>query len=316
VRRVIPPTTRSLLVLEMAAELTLGAPERSPVRQATASVDLGRGHQLALFGSSTIAGIRAVAEREVALAIVNPSATLTLAYRGTGPFATPLPLRTIAVIPSRDQYVFAVHPRTGLRSFADIAANRPALRIGVRGDREHSLHFMLDDVMRASGFTRDDIAAWGGEFRYEGLVPDAASATFRALVEGSLDAIWDEGADSWIGAALDAQMTVLALAEPAVAALEALGYRRAVIPASRYPKLPHDILTVDFSGWPLFVHAALPDADVAQICAALAACAGRIPWQEDAPLSLERMCRNAPDAPFDVPFHPAAERSWRERGAL
>jgi TRAP-type uncharacterized transport system substrate-binding protein len=314
--RVIPPMTRSLLVLEMAAELTLGARLRSPVRQATATVDLGRGHHIALFGSSTIAGIHAVAAREVALAIVNPSATLTLAYRGTGPFEAPLPLRTIGVIPSRDQYVFAVHPRTGLRTFAEIAAKRPPLRVGVRGDREHSLHFMLDDIMCAHGFTRGEVTAWGGEFRFEGLVPNPSSAKFRALVDGSLDAIWDEGADSWIGAALDAGMTILSLAEPAVARLEQLGYRRAVIPASRYPKLPHDVLTVDFSGWPLFVHAELPDDDVTHICAALAACVGRIPWQEDGPLSLERMCRNAPDAPFDVPFHPAAERSWSERGVL
>ena len=58
---VIPPTTRSLLALEMAAELTRGAPPHAPVRQATATVDLGRGHTLALFGSSTIAGIEAVA---------------------------------------------------------------------------------------------------------------------------------------------------------------------------------------------------------------------------------------------------------------
>jgi TRAP-type uncharacterized transport system substrate-binding protein len=313
--RVFPPTTRSVLVLEMAAELALAAAP-TPARQAKAVVDLGGGHEIALLGSSTIAGIHAVAAREVALAIVNPSATLTLAYRGTGPFTAPLPLRTIAVLPSRDQYVFAVHPQTGLRSFAEIAAKRPELRIGVRGDRSHSLHFMLDDIMRASGFTRDDIAAWGGEFRFEGVAPDASAPKFRAFLDGSLDAIFDEGADSWIGAALDAGMTALSLAEPAVAQLEALGYRRAVIPQTRYPKLAADILTIDFSGWPLFVHADLPDADVAQICAALAACVDRIPWQEDAPLSLKRMCRNAADAPYDVPLHPAAERSWKERGLL
>jgi TRAP-type uncharacterized transport system substrate-binding protein len=313
--RVIPPTTRSLLALEMAAELTLRAPARSPVRQATAVVDLG-GRELALFGSSTIAGIHAVANREVALAIVNPSATLTLAYRGTGPFEAPIPLRTIGVIPSRDQYVFAVHPQTGLHSFEEIAQKRPALRIGVRGDRTHSLHFMLDDIMRAGGFTRDDIAAWGGEFRYEGFAPDAASPKFRAFFDGSIDAIFDEGADSWIGVALDAGMTVLSLAEPTAGRLEELGYRRAVIPQSRYPRLPHDILTIDFSGWPLFVHAELSDDDVTAICAALAGCVERIPWQEDTPLTLARMCRNAPDAPYDVPLHPAAERSWRERGVL
>jgi TRAP-type uncharacterized transport system substrate-binding protein len=313
---VIPPKTRSLLVLEMAAELTLASAPQSPVRQATAVVDLGGGREIALFGSSTIVGIRAVAERKVGLAIVNPSATLTLAYRGTGPFEAPLPLRTIAVIPSADQYVFAVNPRTGLRSFAEIAAKRPALRIGVRGDRAHSLHFILDDIMRANGFSREDITAWGGEFHYEGSAPDPASPKFRAFIDGSLDAIFEEGADSWIGAALDAGMTVLSLAEPTVAQLESRGYRRATIPQARYPKLAHDVLTIDFSGWPLFVHAELPDADVAQICAALAACAERIPWQEDGPLTLARMCGNAPDAPYDVPLHPAAERAWRERGVL
>jgi len=310
-QHVHPPTSRSILVLEMAAELAL----RAPVRQAKAVVDLGGGHQIALFGSSTIVGIRAVAAREVALAIVNPSATLTLAYRGTGPFEAPLPLRTIAVIPSRDEYIFAVHPRTGLRAFEEIATKRPSLRIGVRGDRNHSLHFMLDDIMRASGFTRADVAAWGGEFRYEGNgSPAPTSDKFRALVDGSLDAIWDEGADTWVGEALDAGMTILSLAEPAVARLEDLGYRRAVIPQSRYARLPHDVLTLDFSGWPLFVHAELSDDDVAQICAALAACVDRIPWQEDAPLSLARMCRNAPDAPYDVPLHPAAERAWTQYG--
>jgi hypothetical protein len=312
---VIPPTTRSLLVLEMAAELTLGA-AGSPVRQARAEIDLGGGHTIALFGSSTIAGIEAVAEREVALAIVNPSATLTLAHRGTGPFEIPLPLRTIAVIPSRDQYVFAVHPQTGLRSFDEIAAKRPALRIGVRGDRAHSLHFMLDDIMHASGFTRNDIRAWGGEFRYEGVAPTTTAPKFSAFLNGDLDAIWDEGADSWIGAALDAGMTVLSLGDPVIAKLEVLGYRRAAIPQTRYARLPHDVSTIDFSGWPLFVHAELADGDVAQICAALAACVERIPWQEDGPLTLERMCRNAADAPYDVPLHPAAERSWRDRGVL
>ena len=178
------------------------------------------------------------------------------------------------------------------------------------------IHESTLDIMRANGFTRDDILAWGGTFRFEGVSPDAGAPKFRAFLDGSLDTIFDEGADSWIGAALDAGMTVLSLAEPAVAQLEALGYRRAVIPQTRYPKLPSDILTVDFSGWPLFVRADLPDADVAQICSALAACVERIPWQEDAPLSLARMCRNAADAPYDVPLHPAAERCWKSPGVL
>ena len=170
--------------------------------------------------------------------------------------------------------------------------------------------------MRASGFSREDIAAWGGEFRFEGGVPAPAAAKFRALVEGTLDAVWDEGAGEWLDAALAAGMTILPVAEPAVRTLEALGYRRAVLTRSAYPRLAQDVLTIDFSGWPLFVHAELDDTSVQQICAALAASVGRIPWQEDGPLTLERMCRNAADAPYDVPLHPAAERYWRDHGVL
>ena len=306
-----PPTTRSLLVLEMAGALAF---ERG-IRQATAIVDLGD-RKLGLFGSSTVQGINAVAARDVDLAIVNPSATLTLAHRGTGPFAAPIPLRTIAVIPSQDQYLFAVHPSTGITSFGEIAAKRPKLRIGVRGARDHSLHFMLDDIMRASGFSRPDIAAWGGEFRYEGGVPEPETKKFRALVAGELEAVWDEGAPEWLVPVLDAGMTLLSLTEEAVRQLEARGFRRAVIPRARHPRLTHDVLTVDFSGWPLFVHAELPDADVRAICDALAARVERVPWQEEAPLTLARMVRNADDAPYDVPLHPAAERAWKERGLL
>ena len=56
------------------------------------------------------------------LAFVNPSALLTQAYRGVGLFRAPLPVRIVAVYPSWDRFVFMVHPRTGIRSLADIKA--------------------------------------------------------------------------------------------------------------------------------------------------------------------------------------------------
>ena len=34
------------------------------------------------------------------------------------------------------------------------------------------------------------------------------------------------------------------------------------------------------------------------------------------PLPLARMVKDAPDAPLEVPFHPAAERVWRSLGYL
>jgi TRAP-type uncharacterized transport system substrate-binding protein len=89
-----------------------------------------------------------------------------------------------------------------------------------------------------------------------------------------------------------------------------------VIRKSEYSGLSRDILTIDFSGWPIFVHTDAPDDLVTRICAALEARKHLIPWQGEGPLPLERMCREAPDTPQLVPFHPAAERFWHERGYL
>jgi len=38
--------------------------------------------------------------------------------------------------------------------------------------------------------------------------------------------------------------------------------------------------------------------------------------QQPGPLPLDRMCIDVPDAPMDVPLHPAAQRFWRECGYL
>ncbi len=82
----------------------------------------------------------------------------------------------------------------------------------------------------------------------------------------------------------------------AIARLEALGYRRRVLDGG--------ILTLDFSGWAIFVHADASEDLVEMICAALVA--------RDATVT----ARNTADAPYDVPLHPAAERFWRSRGEL
>jgi TRAP-type uncharacterized transport system substrate-binding protein len=81
-----------------------------------------------------------------------------------------------------------------------------------------------------------------------------------------------------------------------------------------FPGLPNDLLTFDFSGWPIFVRTDLPDALVSRICAALDARKHLIGWDGEGPLPVERMCRDADDTPQQVPLHPAAERFWRERG--
>jgi TRAP-type uncharacterized transport system substrate-binding protein len=306
---------RSRLVLEIASEL-VGGKDRG-IRVAEVRLrDLANEQPLRLSSLSTLSAMTDVADGRLDMAIANPSAALTLAYRGTGQFSRPLPLRTIAVIPSADQFVFAVRKETGLTRFENIGQNRTPLRVLLRGVPDHFLHSMLDDITSAAGFCADDIPKWGGELRKVGPHPLPGDEKFAAVARGDADALFDEGAHGWVGAALDAGMTILPLGEETVHKLETIGYRRTVLRKDVYPQLPRDVLTIDFSGWPIFVREDLPHERVTQICAALDARKDGIVWQQPGPLPLDRMVRDLPDAPMGVPLHPAAERFWQIQGYL
>src|SRR6476619_765310 len=95
------------------------------------------------------------------LSFVNPSALLTQAYRGVGLFSAPLPVRIVAVYPSWDRFVFMVHPRTGIRSLADLKAKRYPLRVSVREDLTHSTLVLIDQAFALHGFARRGYASRG-----------------------------------------------------------------------------------------------------------------------------------------------------------
>jgi uncharacterized protein len=311
-----PVTTRSLVMLQIASELVSEGDMSVMQAKVLLKGQGAKDWKLSLHATGAFDGVVAVARGDTNVATINPSAGLMLAYRGIGPFDRPQPVRTIGVIPSVDQYVFAVRPETGLSHFEDIGNRRFPLKVSMRGQRDHCLNLILNDITKAAGFSLDDIRAWGGEPRHEAHLPWLDSDKFRALVNGGLDAIFDEAAYVWVDAALDAGIRILPLSETTVAKLEAIGYRRAYLRKSVFPKLPNDVLTLDFSGWPIFVHEQLPDAMVTRLCAALDARKHLIPWEGEGPLPVERMCRDADDTPQQVPLHPAAERYWRQCGYL
>ena len=308
-------TIRSHLVLEVASELV----DRTewPYRQAriTLREQGGEVWPVCLFGCDTPAAIDQVARGEVQVAIINPAGPLALALRGRGPFRSAIPLRAITVIPSPDQLAFAVTERTGLKSLHDIRERRFPLRVSIRGQMDHSLHLVVKEVLSAAGFSLDDVVSWGGQVRYDPGLPNSPTR-LGAVQRGEVDMIIDEAVRSWIDAATESDMGVLPLDEPLLERLEELGFQRAVIPKARYTKLKEDVPTLDFSGFPVYTHVNVPDAIVTSICSALEARKEKIPWQEDGPLPLDRMCRDTPEGPLNIPLHPAAERFWRERGYL
>jgi TRAP-type uncharacterized transport system substrate-binding protein len=317
-RRFSVSSIRPKLMFETASEMV----ERSdwPYRNARVTVrDQGGEHDAVytFMGTQDPGVIEQVARGEVQVAMLNPSAMLTLAVRGTGPFSAPQPLAAIAVIPSDDQFAFAVTEASGITSLAQIRDERKPIRVSIRGAHDPSTAMLGNEVLKAHGFTLDDIESWGGHVSYDQALPGHPTRLGR-VESGELDAIFDEAVPNWANRAAGMGMRLLPVEGDAMKTLVAAGFRASVIPKEKHPNLPADVPAIDFSGWPIYTHAEAPDEFVTAFCEALDARKDRVPWEEsgEVPLPLARMVHDAPDAPLKVLFHPAAERVWRALGYL
>lgn len=260
-------------------------------------------------GSPVLA--HAVCRGELEMAMVNPSGFLTQAYRGTGLFAEPLPVRVLANYPSWDRYVHVIHPRTGLKSLAEIKEKKYPLRLSIREDATHSTRVLLDQTLSIYGFTLSDLESWGGALQLNGGPGD--ERRMKALHDGTIDAIFDEGLVLWFDEALAAEMQPVPLDDFAFEKLQALGWRRVNIPKGRYPHLNEDHECIDYSGWPLYTRASLPDEDAYKVVDAIAARKDEIFWEE-AFTGIGQLGQDTPGTPLDVPLHPGAEKWYREHG--
>ena len=264
-----------------------------------------------------------VARGAVAVAMLNPSAMLNRAVLGLGPFDEVQKVAAIGVIPSDDQLGFAVTERSGVTSLDQIREERVPLRVSVRASRDlasevpndiikpHGTTLLADEVLKAHGFCLADIESWGGHVSYDLPLPPHPSR-IGAVERGEIDAIFDEALGGWATKAAGLGMRFLPVEGEPLSKLTAEGFRPAVVDVGE------GVPTVDFSGWPIYTGADSSEAFVTSFCRALEARKDRIPWEDSGklPLPLERMCHDHPDAPLQVPLHPAAAQVWRECGYI
>jgi TRAP-type uncharacterized transport system substrate-binding protein len=310
-----PVVMRSRLMLEVASELV--AADEWPEKQTYIYFrpQGGGDWPIKFFASDAPNSVDAVVRREADFAICNPGGVLAMAVRGAGPYKEPLPLRAIMVLPQFDQFGFAVHESTGLKSLRDLADRKYPLKVSLRGQRDHSVHMIASQVLSVYGISFDDIDAWDGQVRYDEEFPDGPNR-IGAVERGEVNALWDEAMPMFANRALELGMRFLPIDEPELQKLEAMGLTRVAITKEEFPKLPETVWTVDFSGWPVFCLESTPDRLVTAFCAALEARKERIPWYGDGPMRLDLMVKNTKEGPLTIPLHPAAERFWRERGYL
>jgi hypothetical protein len=272
-----PTNLRPMLFLEAARDMMLN--EDWPFRAVSVVMeDHGGPGRFAFYGANHPDAVEEVHAGRVDISTLNPAAMLTMAYRGTGAFTSPKDVATIAVLPHDDRLGFAVADRLGFAHLADIAAARYPLRVSVRGSIDACTPIMVDVVLREHGFSLDDIKTWGGEISYDQPMPNHPSRIGR-LERGELDAIFDEGIVMWA-----------------------------------------DVPAVDYGGWPIYCRSDTSALLVDKFCRALARRRDTIPWDiggpVQPPLPLERMARDSPVTPLDVPLHPQAAAVWRELGYL
>jgi len=262
-------------------------------------------------GSAILA--EGVVKGDVEAAFVNPSALLTQAYRGVGLFKTPLPVRIICNYPSWDRFVMAFHPRTGIRSVADIKTKKYPLRVSVREDPTHSTIVLIDQIFALHGFTLADIEGWGGKLVRCGG-PGDERRRLEPMARGEIDAVFDEGIKVWLAEALAAGLAPIGFDASEYQQLGKLGWRRVTLPRSVFSGLLHDVDTIDFSGWPIYCNASLPEQTAYDICAAVAARDVEMPWEKMAGGNAIQAVTETDATPMDVPLHPGAERWLREQG--
>jgi TRAP-type uncharacterized transport system substrate-binding protein len=258
-----------------------------------------------------------VAEKELSLLWINPSAPLTLAYRGLPPFPEPLPLRALAVFPSWDAVVIAVHESTGITSIEEIAARRCPLRVSTRATiappfDEDPTMFAVATILGAAGFSLDDISAWGGSVHPVARPSDPRRSD--AISAGAVDAIFDEGILSWGQFALERGFRILPIEGAMRDRVTDAGYAMNMLTPDRIPGLPRPVPALDFSGWPMIVHADMADDVAYALCEAIEARQLAIPTDNYRPLDLATLCAIGEETPRGAPLHPGAERFYRQRG--
>jgi hypothetical protein len=313
-----PTNLRPMMFLDVAREIMLSQDWSHRAVSIVMESHTGPG-RFSFYGANHPNVIEDVHARRVDVSILNPAVLLTMAHRGVGAFKSPRDVATIAVLPHDDRLGFAVAGRLGFTGLDDIAAARYPLRVSVRGSIDACTAIMVDVVLRAHGFSLDDIRAWGGEISFDQPMPNDPSRIGR-LERGEIDAIFDEGVVMWADQVAAAGARFLPLSPGHLEVLQAGGFRRALIEKSRYPSLPSDIPAVDYSGWPIYCRSDTPDALIEQFCQALVSRRENIVWDiggaQQPPLPIERMVKESPATPFDVPMHPRAAAVWQRHGYL
>ena len=325
ISNIAPPQIRATTGLELAAGLfTKCSDELATQLMVSLTSGQKESAQTPLrigINGDVYGGMRAPVEvgtRRVDIAYVNPSAMVTMAYRGKGYYKQKMALRVLGSFPSWDRIALVVSRDLGVKSLHDIARRKIPLRVSTRfSGVDNATYYTISTILSFYGFSFEKIKRWGGQVQE--CPRPFAPERLKGIAKRSLNAVFDEGVstiDGWLDQALENGYEILSLEPEIVKKLEQLGYSKAVLPKSRYRQLRDDVSTIDFSGWSLVTHRWLPNRIAYAAVETIDERKKMIPVDDDKPLSIRNLCRSTEKCSLQIPLHPGALKYYKEKGYL
>ncbi|KAL3471089.1 hypothetical protein BJX99DRAFT_267026 [Aspergillus californicus] len=271
-------------------------------------------------------GLSLVNDGEVHIALGTPVALMAATQTGDAIFRgqTFPQLRALAVLPQDDRMILGIDPKYACRTFADIRAKKPPLKLVIGPDSPDSpTGWVSHRFLEAHGITADLIRSWGGEVVDTWCRPEQCLIPIKDTSSDVTAAVHEAIMTPWWTNLIDGPRKFIPIpAEPE--ALEKLQQTTllepATLPAGYWDSLKEEIPALSFRDFLLFCREDLPD-DVAYL---LTWCLVETKAMIESQYHHINPNKTPLGYPFDpvkmaqssIPLHPAAERYYREHGYL
>ena len=264
-------------------------------------------------------GVLAIADGQADFTATATGAEIRLADEGQTPFQKPLKGKFSYVMMLYDNtFIHALMTKAwadehGIRSWADIAAKKPRMRLAInRPDNPQATIGGPYQEMKVHGFGIDDIQKWGGSY-----VLGNSSIGLDAILDGKADVFMNirNLGDALIKDVSSKRPLLFIDADPAKIkqAAEVFNFVLGMMPKGTYPFMEKDYPTIQM--WTaLLAGAHVSDETVYKYVKAIAEGEDRV-QKIGGSLKIFNtagMARN----PSNLPFHPGALRYYKEKGLV
>jgi uncharacterized protein len=280
--------------------------------------DVYPGSSVSFKPNSPGGGVLAIADRQADFTATATGTEIRLANEGRDPYKAPLKGKFSFVMMLYDnQFMHFLMTKewadaNGIKSWADIAAKKPRMRLAInRPDNPQTTIGAPYEVMKAHGFTINDIEKWGGSY-------------VLGNSQIGLDAITDGKADVFMNARNlgDSLVKDIAGKRPLLwidgdratiqKAADAFNFKADMVPKGTYPFMEKDYPTV--RQWvSLLAGNHVPDEVVYKYVKAIAENEARVQSIGGSLKSSFTMANMAAN-PATLPYHPGALRYYKEKG--